>query len=70
MNRRMPNGTSVWCGRTAGVIPPPTDFVGNQRALDFLNKNLIANGESVECWNCFPMFSQLPAGSATLSASQ
>src|SRR5215469_2294956 len=26
MNRRMPNGTSVWCGRTAGVIPPPTRF--------------------------------------------
>src|SRR5580658_6868621 len=24
MNRRMPNGTSVWWGRTAGVIPPPT----------------------------------------------
>ena len=24
MNRRMPNGTSAWCGRTAGVIPPPT----------------------------------------------
>jgi hypothetical protein len=24
MNRRMPNGTSVWCGRTAGAIPPPT----------------------------------------------
>jgi len=24
MNRRMPNGTSVWCGKTAGVIPPPT----------------------------------------------
>ena len=21
MNRRMPNGTSVWCGRTAGVTP-------------------------------------------------
>ena len=27
MNRRMPNGTSSWCGRTAGVIPPPTRFV-------------------------------------------
>jgi RNA-directed DNA polymerase len=24
MNRRMPNGTSAWYGRTAGVIPPPT----------------------------------------------
>ena len=24
MNLRMPNGTSAWCGRTAGVIPPPT----------------------------------------------
>src|ERR1700694_1647603 len=24
INRRMPNGTSAWCGRTAGVIPPPT----------------------------------------------
>jgi len=22
----MPNGTYVWCGRTAGVIPPPTRF--------------------------------------------
>jgi len=27
MNRRMPNGTSAWCGRTAGVIPPPTRSV-------------------------------------------
>ncbi len=29
MNRRMPNGTSAWCGRTAGVIPPPTRLVNH-----------------------------------------
>ena len=28
MNHRLPNGMSEWCGRTAGVIPPPTPLEG------------------------------------------
>ena len=38
-HRRMPNGTSAWCGRTAGVIPPPTRLSRFDRAYSSLGPN-------------------------------
>jgi len=48
MNPRMPNGTSVWCGRTAGVIPPPTRLrfwtsLGTEEIFHLLNHHVAAH---------------------------
>jgi hypothetical protein len=61
MNRRMPNGTSVWCGRTAGVIPPPTRSIQDQGdfatrpslGVNFGRKSGIVRSESKGCCTFF-----------------
>jgi len=58
MNRRMPNGTSAWCGRTAGVIPPPTRLIRieYQRWID---SKLVDCAKLSDCYKLADRFRRL-----------